>query len=97
MLGRHQAGEVGRARGRADWVGGKALHELHAFVRHSVEIGCLNVRVAVAAERPRSMVVGEDEDDVRFLGWLSGADTRKQQKGEDQEAGGSMHLNRISA
>jgi len=68
VLAGHQAGEQAGARGRADGVVGQAAGEQHPFGGEPVGVRGLYVRVAVAAERPGAVVVGQDQHDVGARG-----------------------------
>ena len=53
-------------------------------MEETVDIGSLSVRVTGSAEGPRSLVVGQDEDDIRRSSRLGG--TRAKQEHADQGA-----------
>lgn len=65
------AGAVGAATGHeadagggADGGGGVEIGEANAVFGHGIQVGCFDVRVAVALEVSVAEVVGEDDDDV---------------------------------
>ena len=92
VLGGHQAGQEGRPGGRADGVDAVAAVELHSIGGQAVDVGCADVAIAVTAERPGGLVVGEDEDDVGTARGLGGNGLCREAEDRGTEEGGSdMH------
>ena len=67
VLRREQAGEVGGPVRRADRVDAVRVGEAHAGVGEAVDVGRADLWVAVAAQSPVGLVVGENENHVRLL------------------------------
>ena len=61
------AGQEGRPVGRTDGSGGVGVGEAHALLGQLVEMGRFMEGVAIASEFRPTEVVGQHEDDVRFL------------------------------
>ena len=86
MLGRDQAGEKGRPGGGADRVAAQCPREADTFGGHPVDVWGADVGIAVAAEGPRALVVGQDEDEVYRLGG-SGGDQGEAEEGKERTHG----------
>ncbi len=82
VLGWNQPGEIGGPGGGTDRIAGHGAHELHALGRHAIEVGRLDVLVAITAECPSPVIVGEDENQV---GALLGRERFGHGKAEHQE------------
>ena len=65
VLRRDEARQQGGPGGRADGVAGERPREADALGRQAVDVRRADIRVAVAAERPGALVVGQDEEEVR--------------------------------
>ncbi len=61
MQARQQAGP----RRRADAVGAEGAGETHPLRRQAVDVGRVDIGIAVAPQGPGPLVVGQDQDDVR--------------------------------
>ena len=60
-----EAGQVGRSARQAERIGDERLGEAHASLADAVEVGRLEDRVAVRAQRRLGVIVGHDEHDIR--------------------------------
>jgi hypothetical protein len=87
---RSAAGEDGGTRRAADGAGGVGLREAHPLAREGVEVGCLDDRMAVAAEVAPAEVVGEEHEDVRRAGG-GGVDATDEQSEEGEGGGTGEH------
>ena len=85
VLGGDEAGEKGGAGGRADGIAAEGAGEADALGSHLVEVRCADVGIAVAAEGPGALIVGEDEDDIDRLCVGEG----RCEKGQQQEEQGT--------
>ena len=77
------AGEDHRAAWPADRVGDVTLAESHALLRDTIHVRRLVDARAIRADRPRRVVVGENEEDIRplsRLGWGRGHQAANQAK-----------------
>ena len=81
MLRRQQPGEKCGARRRTHRVAAQGAREADALRGKSVDVRRADVGIAVAAERPRPLVVGEDEDEIRRT--LRGGDGRGTEQQEE--------------
>ena len=68
VLAGHQAGEIARARGRANRIVGVRPFKEDAILCQRVNVRRADVAVAITAKRPRAVVVGHDEDNIRWRG-----------------------------
>ena len=90
VLARGEAGQIGRPRRRTDRVVGKGLGKANTLHCQAVNVGSLEIRIAVAAQLPGALVVGEDENDVgvRVVRGVTGSRDRKdrcpQDAGQDE-------------
>src|SRR5689334_22940750 len=84
VLRRNQAGQKRRPRRRADGVARQGPREADALGSQAVDVGRADVRIAVAAEGPGTLIVGEDEDEV---GWPVGGGGLTRRRGGAEEAG----------
>ena len=66
MAGRGADGLVAVVAGEADALAGEV-----------VEVGCGDLLVAIGAEDVAGVVIGDDEDEIRFAGGLRGEDISK--------------------
>ena len=90
VLTRHQSGQVGGTRRRADRIVAEGTVEADALLRHLVDVRGLDIGVAIAAHGPGAVVVGEDENDVGFL-FGGGAVAEAQGKGKAGDEKGEFH------
>ena len=56
-----EAGKAGA--GEAEYAG-ECLRESHALGRHPIQVRCLDIWIPVAAQRPRTVVIGHDQHNV---------------------------------
>jgi hypothetical protein len=95
VLGGDESGEEGGAGGGADGIAAQRPGEADAFGGHTVEVRGADVRVAVAAEGPGTLVVGEDEDHVGGPGGLCGepgAESKEQGEQDKTHEGQTLGL-----
>ena len=93
VLRRDQAGQKRRPRGRADGIAAQSPREPHALGGQTIDVRRADVGVAVAAERPRPLIVRQNEDDIRLrdrLGSRKGW-PRKGQQGEKEGQSWQLH------
>ena len=78
------AGEDGGATGPADRVADDGIFEAGSFLGEFVDVGGVDIRVAVAAEGAGGLVVGKEEDDVGFFAFSAGV---LNEQGEEEKDG----------
>ena len=81
----HEHGATGDTHRAAEGAGAVVAPEAETLLAELVEIGCLDVWVAVGSYRVCSLVVGEKEDDV---GTIGGVGCRQQERRDEK---GSEH------
>ena len=91
VLRGEEPGQQGRARGRAHGVAGEGAGEANAFAGEAVDVRRADVWVAVAAEGPRPLVVGQNQDEVGRAGGArrGGGEERREQQRHKERAGGA--------
>ena len=92
VLGRHQPGEQRSPRGRANRVVGVRAAKANPVAGHRVDVRRSNVRVAVTGERPRAVVVGQDQHDVGPL-LVGGPNVSRTGRKDHESDGGRCHEN----
>ena len=85
VLRGHEAGEKCRTRGRAHGVAAERTREAQSVGRETVDVGRADILVAITTERPRALVVGQNEDEIHRLGRRRGANRQRQRKREEGE------------
>ncbi len=81
-----EPGEDRRPAGGADRGGHEHIGKAHAVLGQGVHVRRLDDRVSGAAHHVPALVVGQDEDNVRFRGCLGGMSglCRQEESGEDK-------------
>lgn len=68
VLARRQSGQVSCSGGRADGIVRIGVGEANPLACHAIDVRRLEIGIAVTTQLPGTLVVGENEDDVRLLG-----------------------------
>ena len=91
VLMRIQPGQVGRTRLAATGLGNKGPVEPDSFGRKLIQIRCLGIRIAVAAQFG-SVVFGDDQQNVRPRGQcIGGVRTVHRQQNDRKQYSGVFH------
>ncbi len=85
-------GEESASGRRADCMARVKLREADAVCCKLIEIGRLDLLLAVAAEFAVAEIVGEEEDDIRLSGFRGGRDGGELRCDEDREDEGWFHV-----
>ncbi len=67
MLRRNQPREERGTCGRADRIAAQRMREANSLCSQVIDVRCADVRIAIATERPRTLIVSEDEDNIDRL------------------------------